>query len=152
MFEREAGSLVRFILEAVGEPAVYYHEVPQGAVRPAVYFRPPDISSGGGTFSSFAVKCELAVSFYHVDSAGAEKMARLAADAIFEARCLVPLADEKGMLGGEFFRVSEPTLSKAGEAEFRMNIGFISHRPHDAERFSPGEMVRRFWLEFNNRV
>ncbi|MDR1692221.1 MAG: hypothetical protein LBR72_02595 [Oscillospiraceae bacterium] len=132
MMEQEIASLIRFVLEASGNPAPYYDETPEDFMVPAVFFPPPEITSSGDTLASYAFRYEWFIMFFHRDTPSAYGMAQSVLTALQDCRRVVPLYTEAGEFVGKKLRVRDPLIKKAEDAPgaVQLQISWDSRRPY----------------------
>ena len=132
MLEQEIASIMRFALDAAGNPAPYFNEVPEGFQLPAVYFPVPELTSGGDTFATYALTYTLFIKFFHLDAARAYENGFALLTAIRAARNLIPLIDQTGAATGRGFRVKDPVLKKIDGTPgvSQLELSWNSPRPY----------------------
>lgn len=133
MLEQEMASIIRFTLDKAGNPPPYYHEVPEGFLIPSVYFPPPEITSSGDTFRTYALRYTWFIKFFHLDAVRAYGLAFSVLDAIRAERNLVQLIDTKGKDTGRGFRIEDPTLKPidGSPAAAQLTVSWNSPRPYN---------------------
>ena len=57
MLEQETAGIIKFVLEAAGDPTPYYGNVPEGFAVPSAFFPSPDISYQPDSLSSYGADC-----------------------------------------------------------------------------------------------
>lgn len=131
--EQELASIIRFILDAAGNPAPYYHEIPQDFLVPSIYFPTPEITTGGETFLTYRAEYVWYISFFGSTTQDAYDMALKALTAIKESRNLIPLISDTGEQTGKGIRVKDPEIKKIADGAYRLVIEFASRRPYDRQ-------------------
>jgi hypothetical protein len=132
LLERETASIIKFVLDAAGNPNPYYYRVPEAFAYPAAYFPPPEMNAGGETFETYAVNFILFVKFFHKTSGEAFALAASALEGIKRAKNLIPLIDENGDATAEGFRVADPSVRVVDDGAAQLQIEWISRRPYNA--------------------
>ncbi len=133
LLEQELASIIKFALDNSGNPAPYYYTVPEGFTVPAAYFPAPEISSGGDTFSTYALEYVWFIKFFHSTTQAAHTLALNALTAIKANRNLIPLINTDGEKTGEAIRLNDPELSAVDSGAVQLKIEWTSRRPYNAE-------------------
>lgn len=134
LLEQEIASVIRFILDAAGNPNPYYHSVPESFVTPAVYFPSPEIDTGGETFLTYRMVFSWYITFHHQTTEGAYALAHAALSAIMGHRYLIPLIAESGEKAGGYLRVDPPSIKEVAVGVYQLALTFVSRRPYDARQ------------------
>ena len=132
--EQEIASIIKFILEAAGNPHAYYWKIPEGFTRPSIFFATPEVLSGGETLKTYNLDYMWYLTFFHEDTNQAHVMALAAFEAIKRKRNLIPLVDINGDYltdGIKGIRLSEPSLKAVDEGAVQLTLRWRSRRPYD---------------------
>lgn len=151
--EQEAASVMRYVLEAAGSPAPYYHNVPERFQIPSVFFPTPEVTTGPDTFVSYGADFQWHIKFFARTTEAAYEKGKRALTAIQAGRRLIPLLDADGNKTGERLRVYDPSLKAlddkpAGLGTAQLSIGWRSRRPYDRDAVL---MMRKFHLYFHRK-
>ncbi|MGQ9007018.1 phage tail terminator family protein [Bacillus stercoris] len=113
----ETGSIMAFLYSQWSVP-VYERELPDHFQVPSLYVPSPSVFEETDTVSTFKKTYSLNVKLFHLDSVQALDEADRLADAIREARNMVPLLSESGEKTGDMVRISriETRVGDRGEA------------------------------------
>lgn len=130
MIEQELASIIKFVLDATGNPAPYYHNIPEDFYVPAAYFSTPEITTGGETFLTYRMEYDWYIHFIHSTTEDAHAMALKAITAIKESRNLIPLIGMDGAKTGDGIRINDPSLRVVDRGVVRLMIRFVSRRPY----------------------
>jgi hypothetical protein len=141
MIEQELASIIKFVLEAAGNPTPYYWSVPEGFSTPSVFFPTPEIESAGETFRTYRLEYVWYLQFFHKDTNEAHSMALRVYEAIKKARNLVHLVDETGQLMRDGVRLGEPSLKNVDSGVAQLTIRFASRRPY----YQPDSELMQQW-------
>lgn len=91
----ETGSIMAFLYSRWSVP-IYERELPDHFQVPSLYVPPPSVFEETDTVSTFKKTYSLNVKLFHLDSVQALDEADRLADAIREARNMIPLLSESG--------------------------------------------------------
>lgn len=113
----ETGSIMAFLYSRWPVP-IYERELPDQFQVPSLYVPSPSVFEETDTVSTFKKTYSLNVKLFHHDSVQALDEADRLADAIREARNMVPLLSEPGEKTGDMVRISriETRVGDRGEA------------------------------------
>ncbi|MGN2620259.1 phage tail terminator family protein [Bacillus stercoris] len=113
----ETGSIMAFLYSQWSVP-IYERELPDHFQVPSLYVPSPSVFEETDTVSTFKKTYSLNVKLFHHDSVQALDEADRLADAIREARNMVPLLSESGEKTGDMVRVTriETRVGDRGEA------------------------------------
>ncbi|MGG3031740.1 phage tail terminator family protein [Bacillus stercoris] len=113
----ETGSIMAFLYSQWSVP-IYERELPDHFQVPSLYVASPSVFEETDTVSTFKKTYSLNVKLFHHDSVQALDEADRLADAIREARNMVPLLSESGEKTGDMVRVTriETRVGDRGEA------------------------------------
>ncbi|OIR62877.1 phage portal protein [Bacillus sp. FMQ74] len=113
----ETGSIMAFLYSQWSVP-IYERELPDHFQVPSLYVPSPSVFEETDTVSTFKKTYSLNVKLFHHDSVQALDEADRLADAIREARNMVPLLSESGEKTGDMVRISriETRVGDRGEA------------------------------------
>ncbi|MCY7966558.1 phage portal protein [Bacillus haynesii] len=115
----ETGSVMNFFYQVF--PVVCYEkEIPDHFQIPSLYFPPPSVFDENDTVSTFKKVFTLNVKLFHHDSQQAHDHAERIADAVREARHIIPLIGRSGKGTGDSLRISriETRIGDSGTASF----------------------------------
>lgn len=144
MLEQEMASIIRYVAEQAGGPSPYYWNVPQHFSVPAVFFPPPEIASGGDTFSTYYLDYAWYIKLFHKTEQEAYAMGEKVLNAVRAARNLIPLIEEQGnVIPGEWVRVEDPSLRVLDSGAAQLTINWRSRRPY-ADTLEPREKASAF--------
>lgn len=133
MLEQEIASIIKFVLEAAGNPTPYYWNVPESFVTPAAYFPTPEIVSDGETFLTYRLEYALYVKFFNRTTEEAYPLALATVAAIRGARNLIPLIDTDGEKTGSGIRLKDPTLKPLDDGAVQVGLEWVSRRLYNYE-------------------
>ncbi|MDL9995501.1 phage portal protein [Bacillus stercoris] len=113
----ETGSIMAFLYSQWSVP-IYERELPDHFQVPSLYVPSPSVFEETDTVSTFKKTYSLNVKLFHHDSVQALDEADRLADAIREARNMVPLLSESGEKTGDMVRITriETRVGDRGEA------------------------------------
>ncbi|MEC1547392.1 DUF6838 family protein [Bacillus rugosus] len=113
----ETGSIMAFLYSQWSVP-IYERELPDHFQVPSLYVSSPTVFEETDTVSTFKKTYSLNVKLFHHDSVQALDEADRLADAIREARNMVPLLSESGEKTGDMVRITriETRVGDRGEA------------------------------------
>lgn len=131
MLEQEIASIIKFTLDAAGNPSPYYYDVPQDFIVPAAYFPSPEISTRGETFRTYAMEYAWYIKFFSRTSEAAHELALRALLALKRGRNLVPIIGEDGNPTGEKLRVDDPEIKGTDRGASMLKVYWTSRRPYD---------------------
>ena len=94
--EQEAASVMRYILDAVGNLRPYYHNIPEEFAVPSVFFPMPEVTAEPDTFLSYSADYQWYVKFFAGTTGEAYGAGMTALTAIQAGRRLIPLLDADG--------------------------------------------------------
>lgn len=143
MIEQEIASIIRFVLEACGDPTPYYHNIPESFVVPSVYFPVPETEFQPDTFSGYRAEYSMFVSFFHSSTELAYQLAAPVCHSINAARRQIPEIDYDGKWTGKYVRIQDTRLKKADECAYQLQLewtGRYNYTPQD------GELIRNFYM------
>lgn len=143
MIEQEIASIIRFVLEACGNPTPYYHNIPESFVVPSVYFPVPEIDFQPDTFSGYRAEYSMFVNFFHSSTELAYQLAVPVCHSINTARRLIPEINYDGNRTGKFIRITNNQLKKADECAYQLQLDWISRYDYTPQN---GELVRDFYM------
>lgn len=148
MIDQQTASIIKYILDASGNPFPYYHKVPQNFKIPAVYFPTPEILSGGDTFGTYYLDYALYIVFFASSDVEAYGLGFRALDAIRAARNMLPLLDESGAaIDGEYIRVKDPRLKVIDTGAAQLVIEWRDRKPY-ADTTVEYPEVSGSWVNF----
>lgn len=130
LLEQEIASVIRFVLDAAGNPNPYYYSVPESFETPAVYFPSPEITTGGETFLTYRMEFAWYITFHGKTSEDAYALAHAALSAIMDHRCVVPLIAEDGSFTGHGLRINSASIKPADTGVYQLALTFVSRRPY----------------------
>lgn len=133
LLEQEIASIIRFVLDAAGNPNPYYHAVPEQFSFPAAYFPSPEITTGGETFLTYRLEFSWYITFHDTTSEGAYALAHDALSAIMRKRSIIPLLSPTGEKAGGYVRIDTALIKPVDTGVYQLAITFVSRRPYDAE-------------------
>lgn len=133
MLEQEIASIIKFTLDAAGNPSPYYYRVPQDFVVPAAYFPTPEITTGGETFRTYSMDYVWYIKFFAETTRAAYDLGLKALTAIRGKRNLIPLINQQGDPAGGGLRVNDPDLKTLDDGTAQLQISWRSRRPYDDE-------------------
>lgn len=131
MLEQEIASIIKFTLDAAGNPSPYYYDVPEGFTVPAVYFPSPEISTRGETFRTYAMEYAWYIKFFGHTSEVAHELALRVLVALKRGRNLVPIIGEDGNPTGEKLRIDDPEIKGADRGATILKVYWISRKLYD---------------------
>lgn len=130
MLEQEIASIIKFVLDSVGNPAPYYYNVPKSFSVPAVYFPRPEIATGGETFRTYRMEYDWFIKFFHSTTEDAHALAMTALTAILERRNLIPIIGTDGTPTGKGLRINDPAIKEIDNNTVQLKITFTSRKPY----------------------
>lgn len=133
MLEQEMASVIKFILDKAGNPYPYYWNVPEHFAVPAIYFPPPEITTGGETFLTYNADYVWYVIFFDRSSQAAYTLAYPVLLALRARRNLIPLIDEKGEETAYNVRTKDPELRVLDDGAAQLTIEWRNRRPYNAD-------------------
>ena len=133
MLEQEIASIIKFTLDAAGNPSPYYYSVPQDFVVPAAYIPTPEITTGGETFRTYNMDYVWYIKFFAETTRAAYDLGLLALTAIRGKRNLIPLIDQQGDPAGGGLRIDDPDLKTLDDGAAQLKLSWRSRRPYDDE-------------------
>lgn len=134
MIEQEMASIIRFVLDAAENPSPYYWRMPQSFRIPSMYFPPPEITSAGDTFTTYALTYAWYIKAFGYSDGAAYELARKAMEKIRRYRNLIPLIGEDGEEDAEHYvRVDDPSVRMADTGVCTLSITFVSRRDYYTE-------------------
>lgn len=131
VLEQEIASVIRFVTDALPTLTPYYQRLPEGFLVPAVYFPPPVMTSRGDTLKTYALEYDWHITFFASTDGDAQAHARNALNAICAARRLIPLIDESGGKTGKGVRLKDPSLDRADENAYQIELRWDSAYPYN---------------------
>lgn len=143
MLEQETAGIIKFVLEAAGDPTPYYGNVPEGFAVPSAFFPSPDISYQPDSLSSYEADCCLYIKFFHSSNEDAYSMASEVFDCINKVHGMIPLADLSGSPTGKYIRIKNTAVSKADECAYQLQVDWSSSRPYSLEE---AERIQNFYI------
>ncbi len=149
MLEQEIASIIKFTLDATGNPAPYYNEVKEDFVVPSVYFPSPEIDSDGETFSTYRLRYKWFIKFFHKTTEAAYDLAFKALIALKEKRNCVPLIDTKGGATGDSLRLADPAIKKLDSGAYQLALEWDSRRPYYTQDYTASQ---RYSLNMWNKA
>lgn len=144
MLEQEIASIIKFTLDAAGNPAPYYSEAKEDFVVPSCYFPPPEIDTDGETFSTYRLRYSWRIKFFHSKTEGAYAIAQRVLVALKGARNLVPLIGTDGEPTGEHLRLLDPAIKKVDSGAYQLVVEWDSRRPYNDPEYL---LVQEFHIE-----
>ena len=142
--EQEIASIIKFTLDAAGNPSPYYWNVPASFVVPSVFFPTPEMDTGGETFFTYFMDYVWYVKFFADTTRGAYNLGLLALSAIKRKRHLIPLIDTDGQATGAGLRVNNPSLKVLDDGAAQLALAWRSRRPYDHE---DAPLMQRYHLK-----
>ena len=133
MLDAEIASIMKFLIDAAGNPGPYYYNIPENFVVPAIYFPQPEISTRGDTLKTYALEFSWFVKFFGKDTQSAQQMAFAVMTALQRRKNVVPLIDAAGALTGRGFRMKDPSFRIADDGVVQMTLTWDSSRPYFEE-------------------
>lgn len=131
MIEQEMASIIKFVLESANNPAPFYWKVPKHFEVPAVYFPPPEISTGGETLLTYNMDFSWYIKIFHKTEQGAYSLGHSIVTAVRAARNLIPLILVDGSIADKsWVRIDDPTLKVIDSGAAQMTINWRSRRPY----------------------
>ena len=128
MIEKEYAGIIRTVLELTGNPAAYYHNIPENFIVPSVFFPVPEIETVPDTLDSYGAEYTVFAMFFGSTTENAYELGLPVYNGINAARKLVPLYENDGRYTGESLRIKEISFRKADECACQMQISWISRR------------------------
>lgn len=132
LIEQEIASIMRFLLDAAGNPNPYYYSVPEKFITPAVYFPTPEVGTGGETFRTYRMEFAWFITFYCDTTEAAYALSHKALSAIMRSRMLIPLIGEDGKAAGGYVRITSASEKGVDTGVYQLYLTFVSRRPYDA--------------------
>ncbi|KAF1680814.1 phage portal protein [Bacillus mexicanus] len=113
----ETGSIMAFLYSQWSVP-IYERKLPDQFQVPSLYVPSPSVFEETDTVSTFKKTYSLNVKLFHHDSVQALDEADRLADAVREARNMIPLLNESGEKTGDMIRITriETRVGDRGEA------------------------------------
>lgn len=133
MLEQEIASVIKWLLDATGNPHPYYWNVPQSFAVPAAYFPPPEIDTGGETLASYNMDYVMFVKFFSNTTQEAYALGLAAVTNTRAAHNLVPLIGEDGERAGRGIRINDPALKTLDDGAAQLTLSWRSRRPYNGE-------------------
>ena len=143
MLEKEIAGIMHFVLDAAGNPAPYYHNVPESFAVPSVFFPSPEIEFQPDTLSSYSEVYTMFVKFFHSSTEMAYELALPVFHGINAVRGKIPLYDVSGKKTGEIIRIKNTHLKKADECAYQLQIDWVSRIPYTHDE---AQLVRNFYI------
>lgn len=132
MLEQEMASIIKFVLDHAKDPAPYYWKVPKHFAIPAAYFPPPEIDTGGDTFSTYSMDFSWYIKLFHKSEQGAYALGYAVTAAIRAKRNLIPLITEDGkVVPKSWVRIDDPSMKVVDDGAAQLTIHWKSRRPYD---------------------
>ncbi len=147
MLEKEIASIIKYTLDAAGNPSPYYYNIPQHFAVPAAYFPTPEISTRGETFSTYAMEYMWFIKFFHNTTQEAYDIALKALSAMKCGRNLIPLIDTDGNVTNEYVRIKDPSLNTMDTGAVQLKLEWTSRRPYNTK--TPDKMQNFDVLSWN---
>lgn len=133
MLEQELASIIKFTLNAAGNPSPYYKSVPEDFVVPSAYFPIPVITTGGETFVTYSMDYTWYIKFFASTTDEAYALGLAVLTAIKGKRNLIPLIDTNGDAAGGGLRIKDPELLELDSGAVQLKLSWRSRRPYDAD-------------------
>lgn len=131
--EQEVASIIKFTLDAVGNPKPFYWNVPRSFTVPSVFFPMPEIETGGETLLTYYMDYVWYIKFFASSRRGAYNLGLKALTTLKGKRHLVPLITPQGKPEGGGLRVNNPALRMVDDGAAQLTISWRSRRPYDFE-------------------
>ena len=131
--EQEVASIIKFVLDASGNPKPYYWNVPRSFVVPSAFFPTPEIDTGGETFLTYYMDYVWYIKFFGNTSRAAYNLGLKALTALKGKRHLVPLLKPDGTREGGGLRLNKPALRTLDDGAAQLTVSWRSRRPYDYE-------------------
>ncbi|MCD8206690.1 MAG: hypothetical protein LUD72_01995 [Bacteroidales bacterium] len=133
--EYEVASIIRFVLEATGNPAPYYWKIPEDFIVPAAYFPTPEIVSYPDTFERYRFEYAWYITLFNISDVKAYNMGLAAVSAARKARNLIPVISPEGeIMDGHYVRTHDPSTKMLDGGACQLVIEWASRRLYDFER------------------
>lgn len=146
--EQEVASIMMFALQAAGNPAPYYYDVPEQFKFPAMYFPQPEITTRGETFRTYASEYAWYINIIAETTEAAHELGLNVLTQLKRARNLVPIVDESGEPIGRKLRLKDPSLRKVDTGVVQLTLEWTSRRPYD---LAEALLVMRFYLNYEEK-
>ena len=151
--EQEAASVMRCILDAVGNLRPYYHNIPEEFAVPSVFFPMPEVTAEPDTFLSYSADYQWYVKFFAGTTGEAYGAGMTALTAIQAGRRLVPLLNEAGERTGERLRLNDLSLKAVddettGFGTAQLYVSWKSRRPYNDKT---SLLMRNFHLYLHDK-
>lgn len=131
MLEQETASIIKFVIENAENSYVYYCNVPQNFMIPAVYFPTPEIITGGETFLTYYIDFTWHINFFHKTAQLAFMLGQKVLAAIKQQKNLIPLISENGsVIENRWIRVNDPSVEVIENGAAQLTITWKSCRPY----------------------
>ncbi|MCC8136257.1 MAG: hypothetical protein LIO40_06270 [Ruminococcus sp.] len=146
LLEQEIASIMAFALKYADNPRPYYYNVPESFQYPAMYFPQPEISTGGETFRTYAMRYAWYIKIFCDTTENAYEQAWKVLTALKRQRNLVPLIDEDGeyIAGcGNKLRLDDPSIKTIDTGAAQITLTWTSRRPYaydEAEKMTEWEV------------
>jgi len=145
IMNQETASIIRFILDAVGDARPYYRPAPEGYGLPSVYFPAPEVLGAGCTLSSYELAYVWKIEFSGADVQAAYEMAVSALEEIQRRRGRIPLLDIEGNGSGDCLSVNDPEIVRL-ENSARLVVSWSSYHNYADEA---EELAAKFSYKFS---
>lgn len=134
--EQEIASIIKYLLDATGNPSPYYYSVPQSFVVPAAYFPTPEIDTDGDTLNTYGMDYVMYVKFFAKSTREAYNYGVTALTKTRGRRNLIPLINEMGNDTGKGMRIYDPDLKMLDDGAAQLTIAWRSRRPYDRREYA----------------
>lgn len=141
MFENEFFGIVKFIADSLDNIQIYLHNIPEGFVRPSVFFPVPDIKRLSDTLDSYASLYTMYVSFFHNS---AEEAFTLGCTVFHRLSVTknIDSVDSSGRKTG-LVHIENVQLYKADEYAYQLKINWVSRCSYSGDS---GSLIKNFYL------
>lgn len=129
--EQEIASIINYIKLIIDDKAKYLlHKVPVNFTKPTIYFPVPEFRTRLSSTSCYEVSYMWLIKIFGPTTEKAYIMARDIIFKIASDRYLIPLINKDGTKLGKAFTILEPSISKADEGVYTLQIDWDSVRPY----------------------
>ncbi len=133
LLEQEVASVMSFALRYAGKTSPYYWNVPEKFKYPAMFFPQPEITTGGETFQTYAMRYSWYINIFCKTTEEAFGKAMKVLTALKQHRNLVPLLNEDGSQAEGWLRLNDPAAKVVDEGVAQLTLEWTSRRPYNRE-------------------
>lgn len=133
LLEQEIASIMAFALHYADNPSPYYWNVPEKFCYPAMYFPQPEITTGGETMRTYAMRYSWYINIFSDTTEKAWALAWKVLTALKQQRNLVPLLNEDGSKSNSGLRLNDPSAKVIDNGVAQLTLTWTSRRPYDCE-------------------